>query len=129
MRDLKRGEHFGELALLNPMGAGKRSLSVRVKSDRCVLVFFNRTDFQKIVGNISKYLKMNYGGEFDKQFQYQQQQAAGSGQRRGSVTQMVSRPRIIPGVDATIIEVKEESVPSSRSPLLSSEPYPSSSSV
>lgn len=65
VRDLKTGEHFGELALLTPGGGGKRSLSVRVKSESCELVFLDRKDFAKIVGDISNYLKMNYGGEFD----------------------------------------------------------------
>jgi CRP-like cAMP-binding protein len=66
VRTLVTGEHFGELALLTPGGGGKRSLSIRVKSDACKLVYLDRTDFQKIVGNISQYLKMNYGGEFDQ---------------------------------------------------------------
>ena len=65
VRDLGTGEHFGELALLTPGGGGKRFLSIRAKSENCKLVYLNRTDFQKIVGNISTYLKMNYGGEFD----------------------------------------------------------------
>lgn len=45
VRDLGAGEHFGELALLNPDGGGKRSLSVRVKSEHCKLVFVDRIDF------------------------------------------------------------------------------------
>jgi CRP-like cAMP-binding protein len=53
VRDLARGEHFGELALLTPGGGGKRYLSVRVKSDKCNLMYLGRSDFQKIVGNIS----------------------------------------------------------------------------
>jgi cAMP-dependent protein kinase regulator len=69
VRDLKTGEHFGELALLTPGGGGKRSLSVRVKSEVCELVFLDRKDFAKIVGDISNYLKMNYGGEFDSKYQ------------------------------------------------------------
>jgi cAMP-dependent protein kinase regulator len=64
VRTLYEGDHFGELALLTP--GGKRYLSVRVGGDKpCVLLYLERTDFQKIVGKISKYLKMNYGGEFD----------------------------------------------------------------
>jgi len=67
VRTLHEGAHFGELALLTP--GGKRYLSIRVAGDKpCVLLYLERSDFQKIVGNISKYLKMNYGGEFDKRF-------------------------------------------------------------
>lgn len=65
VRDLGTGQHFGELALLTPGGGGKRTLSIRVKSEKCELVFLGRKDFAKIVGDISSYLKMNYGGEFD----------------------------------------------------------------
>jgi hypothetical protein len=36
-----------------------------VVSDVCHLVYLGRIDFQKIVGDISHFLKMNYGGEFD----------------------------------------------------------------
>lgn len=68
MRDLKTGEHFGELALLTP-GGGQRYLSIRVKSEVLQLVYLYRKDFQKIVGDISQFLKLNYGGEFDKKFQ------------------------------------------------------------
>ena len=69
VRELSTGEHFGELALLTPEPAGgKRYLSIRVKSEECELVYLCRTDFQKIVGNISNYLKMNYGGEFDTSY-------------------------------------------------------------
>ena len=66
VRSLHTGEHFGELALLTP--DGKRYLSVKVASEQCVLLFLDKKDFHKIVGNVSKYLKMNYGGEFDSKF-------------------------------------------------------------
>lgn len=66
VRSLKTGEHFGELALLTP--GGKRYLSVKVNSEQCILLYLDKNDFNKIVGNVSKYLKMNYGGEFDTKF-------------------------------------------------------------
>lgn len=75
VRDLKTGQHFGELALLTP-GGGKRSLSIRVKSESCELVFLDRKDFEKIVGDISIYLKRNNGEEFDQKFQGPKQSRA-----------------------------------------------------
>ena len=63
VRDLSRGDHFGELALINH---GKRTLSVRAKSDAVKLLALARTAFNRILGNIGKYLKKNYDDEFDK---------------------------------------------------------------
>ncbi len=64
VRSLKEGEHFGELGLLTP--GGKRYLSVKASGEiPTVLLCLDRSDFKKIVGSISAYLKMNYGGEFD----------------------------------------------------------------
>lgn len=65
VRDLGRGEHFGELALINDV---KRTLSVRVKTDTCKVLALGRVNFNKILGNIGKYLKKNYDDEFDRQF-------------------------------------------------------------
>jgi len=66
VRDLTRGDHFGELALINH---DKRSLSVRVKSENGAKVLaLGRSTFVRILGNIGKYLKKDYDGVFDKQF-------------------------------------------------------------
>lgn len=108
MRTLSQGEHFGELSLLTP--GGKRYLSVRVSSEKpCVLLYLDRNDFQKIVGNISQYLKMNYGGEFDKRFAgtAAARELAQKRGRRTTITQGLvdnTKLKIITGVDATIIE-------------------------
>ena len=112
VRSLNTGEHFGELALLTP--DGKRYLSDKVDSEECVLLYLDKNDFKKIVGNFSKYLKMNYGGEFDQKFAGNAQQAARElarkQGRRGTVTApgLVDNTKlhIITGIDATIIEEK-----------------------
>jgi cAMP-dependent protein kinase regulator len=65
VRDLSRGDHFGELALINDI---KRTLSVRVKSESSKVLALGRATFNRILGNISKYLKKDYDGQFDKQF-------------------------------------------------------------
>ena len=114
IRDLMEGQHFGELALLTPGGKGKRSLSIRCKTDQCKLLYLNRDDFTKIVGNISQYLKMNYGGEYDKQFSAPQQS-----QEQASKEESKMRVQVIPGFDATIMEEKSggesnPSIPSGR---------------
>jgi CRP-like cAMP-binding protein len=86
VRSLHTGEHFGELALLTP--DGKRYLSIKVASESCILLYLDKKDFHKIVGNFSKYLKMNYGGEFDSKFAgtaHARELARNQG-RRGTVT-------------------------------------------
>ena len=62
VRTLGQSEHFGELALLNNM---KRSLSIRVRSDKCVLLRLDRDTFTRILGSIEKNLKKDYDSEFD----------------------------------------------------------------
>ena len=57
VRNLKRGEHFGELALIHNE---KRSLSVRVVSQRAKLLALQRESFTRILGSIEKYLKKDY---------------------------------------------------------------------
>ncbi len=110
VRTLKTGEHFGELALLTP--DGKRYLSVKVESEECVLLYLDKKDFHKIVGNFSKYLKMNYGGEFDSKFAgtAQARELARKQGRRGTVTGVgfvdKTKLHIIAGIDATIVEEK-----------------------
>lgn len=120
VRDLGPGEHFGELALLTPGGGGKRFLSIRVKSDHCKLIYLDRADFQKIVGNISKYLKMNYGSEFDQKYfaglandptQNARDMARRQGRRGTAVAGGDKDPmklKTITGFDATIV-VEERS--------------------
>lgn len=66
MRTLGQSEHFGELALLNNM---KRSLSIRVRSEKCVLLRLDRDTFTRILGSIEKNLKKDYDSEFDKKIQ------------------------------------------------------------
>ena len=65
VRDLNIGEHFGELALINNI---KRTISVRVKTDSCKVLALGRDSFNRILGDISNYLKGNYEGKFDKEF-------------------------------------------------------------
>ena len=65
MRDLSRGDHFGELALINN---DKRSLSVRVKSENVKVLALVRAAFTRILGNIGQFLKKDYDGEFDNRF-------------------------------------------------------------
>lgn len=65
VRDLSVGDHFGELALLQEV---KRYLSVRVKSTTAKLLYMDRSDFNRILGNINKYLKKDYDGVFDTKF-------------------------------------------------------------
>lgn len=110
VRSLQTGEHFGELALLTP--DGKRYLSVKVESEECTLLYLDKNDFKKIVGNFSKYLKMNYGGEFDSKFagSSQARELARKQGRRGTVTAPGlndnTKLLLITGIDATIIEEK-----------------------
>lgn len=66
VRELSVGDHFGELALIND---AKRSLSVKVKSSDCKVMCLNRSAFDRILGDINKYLKKNYNGEFDNAYQ------------------------------------------------------------
>ena len=62
VRSLKSGEHFGELALINNE---KRSLSIRVKSEKCKLLKLDRETFTRILGSIQSHLKKDYDKEFD----------------------------------------------------------------
>lgn len=47
VRDLIRGDYFGELALLNN---AKRTLSVKVKSDSCKLLALGSSTFKRLLG-------------------------------------------------------------------------------
>jgi len=62
VRTLGEGEHFGELALINN---DKRSLSVRVKSQKCRLLRLDRETFTRILGSIQNHLKKDYNKNFD----------------------------------------------------------------
>lgn len=66
MRSLKKGEHFGELALINNE---KRSLSIRVNSPSCKLLKLDRETFSRILGSIEQNLRKDYDKEFDKKFE------------------------------------------------------------
>lgn len=70
VRTLEKGSHFGELALINN---DKRSLSIRVKSDSCILLRLDRETFSRILGSIEKHLKKDYDKQFDKKFEEMQQ--------------------------------------------------------
>ena len=54
---LGHGNHFGEIALINGV---KRTLSVRVTSERAKLLLLQRDAFTRILGNIRGYLKEDY---------------------------------------------------------------------
>jgi CRP-like cAMP-binding protein len=62
VRELKAGDHFGELALINNE---KRSLSIRVNSSKCKLLKLDRETFTRILGSIKDHLKKDYNKEFD----------------------------------------------------------------
>jgi hypothetical protein len=47
---------------------------VRVKSDQCRVLVLGRSVFKRILGDINKYLKKDYDGEFDKQYQQYSQE-------------------------------------------------------
>jgi len=66
VRVLKKGEHFGELALINNE---KRSLSIRVKTDKCRLLKLDRETFSRVLGAIEQFLKKDYDHEFDKKIE------------------------------------------------------------
>lgn len=63
VRSLVKGEHFGEIALINQV---KRTLSVVAKSDTVKLLALNRESFNRILGTIDRYLKKDYDAEFEK---------------------------------------------------------------
>jgi len=56
IRTLYKGDHFGELALINN---DKRSLNIRAKTE-CKLLMLNRDAFTRILGSIEKNLKKDY---------------------------------------------------------------------
>jgi len=58
VRVLGKEDHFGEIALIND---AKRSLGIRVQSENCKLLKLDRKTFTRILGEISKHLKMDYG--------------------------------------------------------------------
>jgi CRP-like cAMP-binding protein len=41
----------------------KRTLSIRVKSDKCKVLALNRQAFNRILGDINVHLKKDYGDE------------------------------------------------------------------
>lgn len=57
IRLLGPGSHFGEIALINDV---KRTLSVRVASDKVKLLLLERDSFTRILGSIKEYLKEDY---------------------------------------------------------------------
>jgi len=66
VRELKAGDHFGELALINNE---KRSLSIRVVSNKCKLLKLDRETFIRILGSIREHLKKDYNKEFDSKME------------------------------------------------------------
>jgi CRP-like cAMP-binding protein len=57
VRVLGSGSHFGEIALINGV---KRTLSVRVVSERAKLLLLGRDTFGRILGSIKDFLKEDY---------------------------------------------------------------------
>ena len=57
VRKLGKGDHFGELALINN---DKRSLSIRAASETVQLLTLDREAFTRILGSIEKHLKKDY---------------------------------------------------------------------
>lgn len=66
VRSLQKGDHFGELALINN---DKRSLSIRVKSPDCSLLKLDRDTFSRILGSIDTHLMKDYNKEFDRKIE------------------------------------------------------------
>lgn len=66
VRSLQKGDHFGELALINNE---KRSLSIRVKSATCTVWKLDRDTFSRILGSIDNHLNKDYNKEFDQKIQ------------------------------------------------------------
>lgn len=62
VRKLKRGDHFGELALINNKN---RSLSIRTSSLECKLLKLDRETFTRVLGSIEKNLKKDYDQTFE----------------------------------------------------------------
>ena len=69
VRNLNKGEHFGEMALINNM---KRSLSIRAKTV-CKLLRLDRDTFIRILGSIEKHLAKDYDNEFQKRLERMQE--------------------------------------------------------
>jgi CRP-like cAMP-binding protein len=57
IRVLGQGNHFGEIALINNV---KRTLSVRVTSERAKLLLLTRDTFTRILGSIKSFLKEDW---------------------------------------------------------------------
>jgi len=57
IRVLGTGAHFGEIALINGV---KRTLSVRVSSERAKLILLTRDAFTRILGSIKGFLKEDW---------------------------------------------------------------------
>ena len=64
VRSLSKGDHFGELALLNSQ---QRSLSIRVSSEEgAKLQRLDKDTFIRILGSIEQFLKKDYNNEFEQ---------------------------------------------------------------
>ena len=57
IRTLTKGEHFGEIALINNV---RRTLAVRSSVDQTKLLSLNRSTFNRILGSIKQFLRENY---------------------------------------------------------------------
>ena len=60
VRSLMKGDHFGELALINNKN---RSLSIKVSSPELKLLKLDRETFTRMLGSIESHLKMDYGSK------------------------------------------------------------------
>jgi len=69
VRNLFKGEHFGEIALMNNIS---RSLSIRAKT-KCRLLRLDRESFIRILGSIEDHLAKDYGNEFQQRLQNMQE--------------------------------------------------------
>ena len=57
IRKLKRGDHFGEIALINN---SQRTLGIRACENDTILLMMNRDAFTRILGSIEMHLKLDY---------------------------------------------------------------------
>lgn len=62
VRQLRGGDHFGEIALMS--NNGLRTMSARAATD-CSLVYLTKSIFMQILNSIDNGLKKDYGGQFE----------------------------------------------------------------
>ena len=67
IRKLTRGDHFGELALINNE---MRTLTVKCGSDSAKLLTLDRKTFNRILGQVDKFLNRDYQHDYSCMSEY-----------------------------------------------------------